>query len=86
MKVQLSVSINVYGYCPGGSTVSVVFVVTVDENKSESEVLFAPIRVVSQIQHRLPEYHTRYQKGYFKQKLNNIASVKPSIVDFIYKE
>jgi hypothetical protein len=34
----------------------------------------------------LPEFHTRSQKRYFKSKLKNIASIKPCVVDLIYKE
>ncbi|WAQ96968.1 hypothetical protein MAR_029658 [Mya arenaria] len=85
-EMSLSVDIDLYKYCPGGSSVSVVFVAKTIKNRSSEESLVDPIRVVSQVQNKLPEFHTRYQKRYFKQKLSNIATLKPSVVDFIYKE
>jgi len=85
-NMQLSVPVDLYKYCPGGSVVSIVFVAKISETRSSSEALVEPIRVVSQIENQLPEFHTRAQKRYFKQKLHNIASIRPSVVDFIYKE
>ncbi|XP_052798704.1 uncharacterized protein LOC128230468 isoform X1 [Mya arenaria] len=84
--MQLSVPIDLYKYCPGGNVVSIVFVAKVNVNRSSDEALVEPIRVVSQIHNQLPEFHTRAQKRYFKQKLQNIANIKPGVVDFIYKE
>jgi hypothetical protein len=84
--MKLSVPIDLYKYCPGGSVVSIVFVSRVNETRSANEALVEPVRVVAQIYNSLPEFHTRAQKRYFKQKLQNIACVKASIVDFIYKE
>ena len=84
--LQLSVPIDLFKYCPGGSVVTIVFATKVSEDRSQNEALVQPIRVVSEIEGKLPEYHTRLQKRHFKQKLANIASLKPAILDFIYKE
>lgn len=81
----MSVDVDIYKNCPGGCTISIVFVAKTKQNRAGDEALIDPIRVVSQVE-RLPEYHTRFQKQYFKQKLSNIATIKPSLVDFIYKE
>jgi hypothetical protein len=85
-SLKLSVPIDLYKYCPGGSVVSIVFVSRVNESRSSNEALVEPVRVVSQMYNSLPEFHTRAQKRYFKNNLQNIACVKANIVDFIYKE
>lgn len=63
--MSLSVDADLYKYCPGGSTVSVIFVAKIKQNQTEDEALVDPIRVVSHVV--LPEYHTRFQKQYLNR-------------------
>lgn len=81
----MSVDVDLYKYCLGGSTVSIVFFAKMKQNRTKEEALLDPIRVVSQVEGLL-EYHTRLQKRYFKQKLRNFVNLKGSVIDFMYKE
>lgn len=85
-EMQLSISIDLFRYCPGGSVVTITFAARVDIDRDDNDKLTQPFRVVQQINESLPVYHTRAQKRYFKQKLENIASIKPAVADLIYKE
>ena len=85
-NLHLSVDIDLFTYCPGGGISSLVFVAKVPENRSANDLQTQPIRVLSQIHDQLPVYHTRAMKRNFKEKLSLIASVKPHIIDFVYKE
>ena len=51
-QMSLSVDIDLYKYCPGGSSVSVVFVAKTNPSRTSEESLVDPIRVVSQIQNK----------------------------------
>ena len=84
--MQLSVPIDLYRYCPGGSVVTIVFVATVADDRPSDAALTQPLREVSQIENQLPEFHTRLQTKHFNEKLANLAKLKPALVDFIYKE
>lgn len=73
-EMQLSISIDLFRYCPGGSVVTITFAARVDIDRDDNDKLTQPFRVVQQINESLPVYHTRAQKRYFKQKLALDAS------------
>lgn len=85
-ELQLSVPVDIIRFCPGGSVVTTVCLAQVQPNRTDSEMLTQAARMVQQMRPQLKEYHTRAQKRLFKQKLNNIASIQPAVVDFIYTE
>ena len=85
-NLQLSVPVDIFRFCPGGSVAtSICFVQTV-ETRSEPEMLTECTRMACKLKDIFREYHTRMQRKIFKDRLSNIASVLPSVADLIYKE
>ena len=85
-NLQLSVPVDIFRFCPGGSVAtSICFVQTVD-NRSEPEMLTESTRMACKLKDIFKEYHTRMQRKLFKDRLSNVASVLPSVADLIYKE
>jgi hypothetical protein len=84
--LQLSVPVDMYRFCPGGSVLTAVCLVMVDPHRSESQILVNAARLALQIKGEFREFHTRAQKRDFKKKLANVAKVIPSVADFLYKE
>ena len=85
-NLQLSVPVDIFRFCPGGSVVtSICFVQTVD-NRSEPEMLTECSRIAIKLKDFFREYHSRLQRKIFKDRLSNVASVLPSVADLIYKE
>ena len=85
-NMHLSVPVDMYKYCPGGGIATIVFVTKVREHSSQADLLIRSVRVIGTVKDKLPEYHTRKQKQMFRQKLDNLVKIKPSIADYIYKE
>ena len=85
-NLQLSVDVDLYKYCPGGGITTVFCLVKVSENRSEAEKMSQVASTMLKIQPKLPEIHTRFMKAQFKRRVANVASVKPSLLDLIYKE
>ena len=59
--MQLSVPVDLFKYCPRGSVVTIDFATKVSAGRSQNEALVQPIRVVAEIESKLPEFHTRLQ-------------------------
>ncbi|XP_053389760.1 uncharacterized protein LOC128552729 [Mercenaria mercenaria] len=85
-NLSLSVNVDLYRYCPGGGVSTIMFVAKVPENRSDNDAHIHPVRVIAQINDKLPEYHTRAMKREFRQKMNLIAKIQPGVLDFVYKE
>ena len=78
--------IDIYRYCPGGSIVASYCIVFSKESRSEQELLIEGARFVLRNKNHFKEYHTRAMKRSFKEKINNISKISPSVLDLIYKE
>lgn len=86
-NLKLSVPVDVYRFCPGGSTLTSVCITQVQEGRSEPEMLTQTARVALQLKDGgFREFHTRAQKKMFKERLQHVAKVLPSVADLIYKE
>ncbi|XP_078662870.1 uncharacterized protein LOC144906461 isoform X2 [Branchiostoma floridae x Branchiostoma belcheri] len=85
-SLQLSCPVDLYRYVPGGSLATVLYIVKVEETRSQSELLTQAAKVMATIRPRLPQIHTRQMLRHFKQHLSNIAHIAPSVADLIYKE
>jgi hypothetical protein len=84
--IHLSVAVDMLKYAPGGSHNIVVCFVEVPEDRSEPQKQTDAGRFVAAMMPQLPVFHTRRMKQNFKQQIQNIAVIKPSAVDLIYKE
>lgn len=85
-KVHLSVTVDMFRYAPGGSHTTVVCFVSVDSNRSAAQLQTETARFVATVLPKLPVFHTRAMKQNFKRKVENLAKIQPSVVDFLYKE
>lgn len=85
-EIKLSVPIDIYRFCPGGSALSTVCFVRVNENRMDPQMLTQAARFVMAHKHRFKEYHSRAQKTAFKSQLSNVSHVLPSVAELIYKE
>ena len=85
-SIQLSVPVDLIRYNPGGSCITTLCLTQVTENRSEPEILTQGARFLQEVRPQLKEFHTRAQRQMFKQSLSNLATVKPSVADLIYKE
>lgn len=84
--LQLSMSVDIIRFCPGGSTVTTVAVVQAPEKRSEPEILVQGVKLLQRCREHLKEYHTRAQRKMFKDKLTNVANILPSVAELIYTE
>ena len=87
-QLVLSVPVDMYRFCPGGSVVTVVCLVKVVSIRTASEMMTDSARVMSspEIKSKFKEFHTRTQRKIFKERLSHVASVLPAVSDLIYKE
>ncbi|XP_052804571.1 uncharacterized protein LOC128234397 [Mya arenaria] len=85
-NLQLSVSVDVIKYCPGGGVGTTFIISQVPENRSEPQMMTDAARLVQRMRGSLKEFHTRSQKKEFKRKVSNIAKVQPSLLDYMYSE
>lgn len=85
-QIQLSAPVDIIKYCPGGTIVTTFIVTQVNENRSVAQMLTDGACLVQQMRPQLREVNTRAQKKMFKEKIANIAKVKPALLDFIYSE
>lgn len=82
----VSVPIDILKFSPGGSHVTIVCVQQAPLLRSDSEMLTQGARMVDKMRHALKECHTRAMKTAFKRKIQNIANIQPSVLEFIYAE
>lgn len=84
--LQLSVPIDILKFSPGGSTTSSFIICRTLENRAESQILVQGARLLQTARSEIQEFHTREMKKTFKEKINNITSLSPSVIEYIYKE
>lgn len=84
--LQLSVPIDILKFSPGGSTTSSFIICRTLENRAESQILVQGARLLQTARSEIQEFHTREMKKTFKEKINNIISLSPSVIEYIYKE
>ena len=85
-NLQLSVPVDMFRYAPGGGSTTVLVVVQVADDRTDSDAQTQSARMMSRIMPDLPQKHTRQMRKQFKDRLDNIAHLAPSVVEFIYKE
>lgn len=83
--MQLSVPIDIYRYCPGGSHLTSLVIVKTTNDRSEAQILTDGARLMQQLSPNLNEFHTRQQKKEFKEKIAYIANISPAVRDYIYR-
>ena len=85
-KMKLTVPVDLFRFCPGGSCYTLTYVVQVKDKRTASEVLSDGSTMTAKLRPFLKEYHTRAQKKDFKKKVSNVASIQKSLLDVIYRE
>lgn len=85
-QMQLSSPVDILRFSPGGSIVTTFCIVKVMADRPEHQMLIEGARMLQKSRQYLTEYHTRAQKQLFKERLQNVACVLPSVADLIYKE
>ncbi|MES9904556.1 MAG: hypothetical protein ABW168_18000, partial [Sedimenticola sp.] len=84
--LQLSVTVDIIKYCPGGGITTTCCLFKVPDSRSDSEKQTSAVSNMLKVQSQFPEYHTRFMKRQFKQRLENVASIQPALLDMIYKD
>lgn len=85
-NIQLSVTIDIFKYCPGGGVTTLYRFIKVPDSRSEAQKFTQVASVNAKIKPKFPEYHMRQMKRIFRERVSNISSIKPSAVDMLYKE
>lgn len=85
-QLQLSVPIDLIRFSPGGSLVTINCIVKVSSDRPEQQILIEGARILQKARPYLQEYHTRSQRALFRERLQNVTHILPSVADFIYKE
>ena len=73
-------------YYPDGSIGNTVAIMAIPEGISEPKKFIRGSRVLVQHKECFKEFHTSMQRKLFRERLNNLASVKPAVFDFIYSK
>lgn len=84
--LHVSVPLDLIKFSPGGSSTTVVLFCKTQANRTEADMLIQGARFMQQARSNMVEFHTRAMKKHFKEKMNNITSMNPSILEFMYKE
>lgn len=84
--IRLSIPVDIVKFIPGGSTSSTIVICRTAENHTEPQILIEGARLVQRARPNLLEIHTREMKRAFKDRISNITSLSPSVLEFIYKE
>ena len=84
--LHLSVPVDLFTFCPGGSRTSVFAVVQIADKRSMNEMMTESARMLQKLRPNFKEVHTRAQKNVFKTRVNNIARIQPSLLEVIYQE
>ena len=86
--LQLSVPIDLFKFCPGGSSTTAVCIVQLEKDRIDNDMTTAAARLTTRpdFKAKFREFHTRDQRKMFKEGLSNCASVLPAVSDFIYKD
>ena len=60
--------------------------VQVKEGQNINEILTEGARIIQKLRPVLRECHTRAQRSNFKNRIKNIASIQPALLEMIYQE
>ncbi|XP_060561163.1 uncharacterized protein LOC132720934 [Ruditapes philippinarum] len=85
-NVNLSVTVDIIKFCPGGSILTVYCFCKVPDTRTDAQKQTDAGSLLLKIRPQLPEYHTMFMKQQFKRRLGNVVSIQPGVVDMIYKE
>lgn len=85
-QLQLSMPIDLIRFSPGGSSVTINCIVKVSSDRPTPQILIEGARILQKARPYLQEFHTRSQKALFRERLQNVTHVLPSVADLIYKE
>lgn len=85
-QLQLSMPIDLIRFSPGGSSVTINCIVKVSSDRPTQQILIEGARILQKARPYLQEYHTRSQKALFRERLQHVTHVLPSVADLIYKE
>ena len=85
-NIYLSVPIDIIKYSPGGSILTTHCLMMTSENRSQDDILTDSTRFFETVRPNLKEIHTRAMKRQFKNTIQNVASIQPAILDFVYAE
>ena len=72
----MSCPVDLYRFSPGGSAVAVNCLVKVSPVRSIPQVLTEAARFMAspEAKDKFKEYHTRFQRRLFKERIQNVAS------------
>lgn len=85
-QLQLSMPIDLIRFSPGGSSVTINCIVKVSSDRPTPQILIEGARILQKARPYLQEFHTRSQNALFRERLQNVTHVLPSVADLIYKE
>ena len=85
-NVCLSVPIDVLKFSPGGGAMTTYCLSQTTEQRTNNDMLTDSARLLQQVKPFLKEFHTRSMKRQFKRSIQNIASIQPAVLDFVYSE
>lgn len=85
-QLQLSMPIDLIRFSPGGSSVTINCIVKVSSDRPTPQILIEGAQILQKARPYLQEFHTRSQKALFRERLQNVTHVLPSVADLIYKE
>lgn len=85
-QLQLSMPIDLFRFSPWGSSVTINCIVKVSSDRPTPQILIEGARILQKARSYLQEFHTRSQKALFRERLQNVTHVLPSVADLIYKE
>ena len=83
--MHLSVPIDIIRFCLGGSEITTVGIVRVQDDRTEAQVLTQGARLLLQMQPQMKEFHTRMQKREFKTIVNSLSWISPALTEFLYR-
>ena len=85
-NIRLSVDIDMIKFHPGGGLITTVCLCQVREKRTNDDMLTQGAQLLAKMRPHLKECHTRQMKKTFKKKINNIAKIQPSILEYLYSE
>ena len=83
--MHLSVPIDIIRFCLGGSEITTVGIVRVQDDRTEAQVLTQGARLLLQMQPQMKEFHTRMQKLELKTIVNSLSWISPALTEFLYR-
>ena len=84
--MTLSVPVDLLKFSPGGSSLTVHCLMQADPNRSNTQMLTDGAKMLHLCKSALSEHHTREMKRLFKRRIQNVASIQPNVIDFLYTQ